>query len=122
MRALPLTAACLLIPCALTGCGSGDDRAASSVEVADTINYGSFGTKADLDCGDGRSLNVGGSNNTLKVVGRCRAVSVGGADNRITLEQVDDQLSVVGLNNTVTYRAGEPRIEDSGSSNRITRG
>ncbi len=61
------------------GCG----RAGSAVEVANTINYGSFGTTTEIDCGDGKSLNVGGSNNTLTVTGSCASVNVGGADNRI---------------------------------------
>ena len=41
----------------------------AQVEVGNTINYGSFGTTADIDCADGKSLNVGGSNNTLTVHG-----------------------------------------------------
>ena len=123
MRALCSAVAGLLALGVLTGCGSGDaDRRAASIEVANTINYGSFGTRADIDCGDGKSLNVGGSNNTLKVVGRCGSISVGGADNKLTVEYVERDLSVTGLNNTVTYRAGNPRIEDSGPGNRITRG
>ena len=44
----------------------GDVRA-PQVEIGNTINYGSFGTTADIDCADGKSLNVGGSNNTLTV-------------------------------------------------------
>src|SRR6202161_3436608 len=34
-------------------------------DIGNTINYGSLGTTTTLDCGDGKSLNVGGSNNTL---------------------------------------------------------
>ncbi|MCB9409914.1 MAG: DUF3060 domain-containing protein [Mycolicibacterium sp.] len=115
-------AAALLVAMAVAGCGSEDDRAGAQVEVANTINYGSFGTSADIDCGAGKSLNVGGSNNTLRVSGACATVSVGGADNKITLERVDGELSVVGLNNTVTYRHGEPDVNDAGSGNRITAG
>jgi hypothetical protein len=119
MRALtPLTAG-LLVAGAMAGCGSDDGRAGPPAE---TVTYGSFGTRADIDCGDGKSLTVGGSNNTLTVTGRCGSVSVAGADNKITLEQVDDELSVAGLNNSITYRAGEPRVDDSGAGNRITQG
>ncbi len=116
----------------LTACGStsqdtsdpsataGSDGA--QVEIGNTINYGSFGTTADIDCADGKSLNVGGSNNTLTVTGTCANVNIGGADNRITFERVDSELSVVGLNNTVTYRDGDPTVNDTGSNNSVTKG
>ncbi len=116
----------------LTACGSnsgdtsdptmtaGTDGA--QVEIGNTINYGSFGTTADIDCADGKSLNVGGSNNTLTVKGTCANVNIGGADNKHTFDQVDNDLSVVGLNNTDTYRDGEPKVADSGSNNAISKG
>src|SRR6478736_7284506 len=77
----------------------------AQIEIGNTINYGSFGTTADIDCADGKSLNVGGSNNTLTVKGTCASVNIGGADNKITFETVNDSISVVGLNNTVSYKA-----------------
>ena len=62
---------------AITGCGSNGSGTTSStatagksgaqVEVGNTINYGSFGTTTEIDCAEGKSLNVGGSNNTLTV-------------------------------------------------------
>jgi len=94
----------------------------AQVEIGNTINYGSFGTTADIDCADGKSLNVGGSNNTLTVKGSCANVNVGGADNKITFDTVNSELSVVGLNNTVTYRNGDPKINDTGSNNTISKG
>ena len=116
----------------LAGCGSDstDTNAPSvtagtsgaQVEIGNTINYGSFGTTADIDCADGKSLNVGGSNNTLTVKGTCASVNIGGADNKITFETVNDSISVVGLNNTVTYAAGDPKVDDRGSGNSVTKG
>jgi hypothetical protein len=106
----------------LAGCGSPDGEPGARVEGGSTLNYGSFGTTADLDCGQGNSLTVAGSNNTLKVAGACASVRVSGADNTITLQRVDGELAVPGLNNTVTYQAGEPAVEDSGSGNRVGRG
>jgi hypothetical protein len=94
----------------------------AQVEVGNTINYGSFGTTADIDCADGKSLNVGGSNNALTVKGTCASVNIGGADNKITFDKVDNALSVVGLNNTVTYKAGDPKVEDLGSGNKVSKG
>lgn len=94
----------------------------AQVEIGNTINYGSFGTTAEIDCADGKSLNVGGSNNTLTVTGTCANVNIGGADNKINVERVDAELSVVGLNNTVTYRDGEPTINDTGSNNTVSKG
>lgn len=107
---------------ALVGCGSGDGRSGRAIEVANTINYGSFGTTTEIDCADGKSLNVGGSNNTLTVKGSCASVSVGGADNKITVARIDGELSVVGLNNTITYSDGSPAVHDAGSGNRIGKG
>ena len=96
--------------------------AAAQVEIGNTINYGSFGTTADLDCGEGKSLNIGGSNNTLTVSGACANVNIGGADNKVTFERVDNELTVVGLNNTVTYQQGEPTVNDTGTNNSISQG
>ena len=105
----------------LAGCGSGSDKHGTQVEVGSTINYGSFGKKADIDCGQGKSLNVGGSNNTLAVTGTCASVSIGGADNTITVNRIDGDLSVVGLNNRVTYKSGDPTVNDQGSGNQISK-
>jgi hypothetical protein len=117
---------------ALAGCGSesqdtntptataGTDGA--QVEVGNTINYGSFGTTADIDCADGKSLNIGGSNNTLTVKGTCANVNIGGADNTVSFERIDKEISVVGLNNTVTYKDGDPKINDTGNGNKIGKG
>lgn len=126
-----LTAVVLGLGAGLTACGSQESTnnpiatpgsSGAQVEIGNTINYGSFGTTADIDCADGKSLNVGGSNNTLTVKGNCANVNVGGADNKISFERVDAELSVVGLNNTVTYREGDPTINDTGSNNTITKG
>ncbi|GBE66806.1 hypothetical protein MFM001_32680 [Mycobacterium sp. MFM001] len=119
----------------LAGCGSHEKNATPSTststtsgstgaqfEVGNTINYGSFGTTTDLDCADGKSLNVGGSNNTLTVKGTCGTVSIGGADNKITFDKIDKQLSVVGLNNTITYKNGDPKVDNLGSGNNISKG
>ena len=114
----------------VAGCGSDTDGSPASLSATagssgaqimfgNTINYGSFGTTATIDCADGKSLNVGGSNNTLTVSGTCSAVNVGGADNKITLAKVDNDLSVVGLNNTIVYSDGEPRVNNLGTGNDI---
>jgi Protein of unknown function (DUF3060) len=95
------------------------DTSGAQFEVGNTINYGSFGTTAEIDCGEGKSLNVAGSNNTLTVRGTCFSVIVGGADNQITFERIDNELDVVGLNNTVTYQRGDPKVDDLGSGNLV---
>ncbi len=125
-------AAALTATLGVTGCGSNSQdtsdptatagSSGAQVEIGNTINYGSFGTTADIDCADGKSLNVGGSNNTLTVKGTCANVNIGGADNKITFERVDTELSVVGLNNTVTYRDGDPKLNDTGSNNSVSKG
>jgi Protein of unknown function (DUF3060) len=116
----------------LAGCGSESSdtnkptatagSSGAQVEVGNTINYGSMGTTADIDCADGKSLNVGGSNNTLTVTGTCAEVNIGGADNKITFDKIDKSLSVVGLNNTVTYKDGDPKVDNLGSGNDIKKG
>jgi hypothetical protein len=113
----------------LSGCGSDDKdgnaptatvgTSGAQLNVENTINYGSFGTTADIDCADGKSLNVGGSNNTLTVKGTCGSVNVGGADNKITFDKVDKDITVVGFNNTVNYKDGDPKVNDVGSGNSV---
>jgi hypothetical protein len=125
---------------AVAGCGHGNNGTAPSsgsptsskaapttsstgaqFDIGNTINYGSLGTTTTLDCGDGKSLNVGGSNNTLTVKGTCGTVSIGGADNKITIDKIDKQLNVVGFNNTISYKDGEPKVENLGSGNTINK-
>jgi hypothetical protein len=134
MRTRPFIAAFAIAAVALglSGCGSDSKdtntpsatagSSGAQVEIGNTINYGSFGTTADIDCADGKSLNIGGSNNKLTVKGTCANVNVGGADNTIAFETVDKELSVVGLNNTITYKSGDPKINDTGSGNKISKG
>ena len=132
MRTQSFIACCAIATLGLVGCGSESNETSAptatagtsgaAVEICNTINYGSFGTTADIDCADGKSLNVGGSNNTLTVKGTCASVNIGGADNKITFETVDKELSVVGLNNIVTYKSGDPKVDDLGSGNKITKG
>jgi len=93
----------------------------SQFDIGNTINYASMGTTTTLDCGDGKSLNVGGSNNTLTIKGTCGTVTVGGADNKITIDKIDTRLNIVGVNNTVSYKAGEPKVENLGSGNTINK-
>lgn len=128
---VPIAALAVVGMLGVTGCGSDSDigsptmTAGSSgvqVEIANTINYGSVGTTADIDCADGKSLTIGGSNNTLTVKGACANVNIGGADNKVTFEKIVDGLSVVGLNNTVSYSAGDPKVNDTGSGNSIRKG
>ena len=111
---------------ALAGCGSDSSVTANDsgvqVEVSNTINYGSTGTTTTLDCATGKSLTIGGSNNTVTVQGTCGSVNVGGADNKVTLDAVTGDITTVGLNNTVIYRDGDPKISDVGTDNSITRG
>ncbi len=123
--------AVVLLALGLTACGSGDESnrpsvtagtSGAQVQIGNTINYGSVGTTADIDCAEGKSLNIGGSNNVLTVKGTCSSVNVGGADNKITLDNVETKISVVGLDNTVVYLAGDPKIEDLGSGNKVEKG
>lgn len=111
----------------LAACGSGSptvtaDESGVQVEVGDTINYGSTGTTTTLDCAEGKSLTIGGSNNTVTVTGTCTSVNIGGADNKVTLDAVSSDITTVGLGNNVIYKGGDPKINDVGSNNSITKG
>ncbi|MBO0880643.1 MAG: DUF3060 domain-containing protein [Mycobacterium sp.] len=132
-RILALTLSAVALVFGLVSCSTNHNSttpstsgtAASSgaqLDVGNTINYGSFGTTTDIDCGNGKSLNVGGSNNTLTVKGTCGSVSIGGADNKITLDKIDNQLHVVGFNNTITYKDGSPKVDNVGTNNTINKG
>lgn len=131
MRSYVPAAAVAAAVIGLTGCGgskpSGPDSSSSHkpampFNVGNTLNYGSFGTTADLDCADGKTLDVAGSNNTLTVTGHCETVRIGGADNKLTIAHVDKELTVLGFDNTVTYKDGDPTVEDHGPGNTITKG
>jgi Protein of unknown function (DUF3060) len=91
-------------------------------DIGNTINYVSTGTTTTLDCGDGKSLNVGGFNNTLTVRGTCGTVSIGGGDNKITVDKIDKNINVVGSHNAISYKDGEPKVENLGSGNTINKG
>lgn len=107
----------------ITGCGSKKQEAPGPpvAETNNTINDGTFEKTDTLDCADGKSLNIGGSKNTLTVKGRCAKVIIGGDDNKISFDTVDTELIVAGLNNTVTYRDGDPQVQDMGSGNTISK-
>jgi len=117
---------------ALSGCGSESTdtnsptatvgSSGASVEIGNTINFGGSNVTTELDCADGKSLNVAANNNTLTVKGTCAEVRVGGVDNTITLDQVDKLISVAGTNNKITYKSGAPKIETLGDSNQVTKG
>jgi hypothetical protein len=110
----------------MTGCGASGTHpkspTAKTASAIDTIEYGSVGTTADLDCGDGKSLSVAGSNNRLTVTGTCASVNIGGSDNRITIAKVDNVISVEGLDDNVTYKDGDPTVNILGSGNKVTKG
>lgn len=116
----------------LSACGSESSDTTSpsatagssgvNVEVGNTINYMSVGTTTEIDCADGKSLTVGGTNNTLTVKGTCANVNIGGSDNKITFERIDKGLTIIGLNNTVSYAAGDPKVNNTGSNNKVSKG
>jgi len=140
---LVLTLSAVLMVLGMAGCGGKSNNPAPSTgtaasptsssstpsttstgaqfDIGNTINYTSLGTTTALDCGDGKSLNVGGSNNTLTVNGTCGTVSIGGADNKITINKIDKHLNVVGFNNTITYKDGNPEVENLGTGNTINK-
>ena len=102
---------------------SGGNSVSTSVEIGNTLEYGSMNTTANLDCANGKSLNVGGSNNTLTVTGTCETVSIVGTGNKITFDKINTRLTVLGVDNTVTYKDGDPKVNNiGGSSNDIKKG
>jgi Protein of unknown function (DUF3060) len=124
--------AAALIAVGMAGCGSKSSDTSSPtatagssglyVEVGNTINFGGSQVTTEIDCADGKSLNVGMNDNVLTVKGTCAEVRVGGSNNTITLNQVDTLISVAGTNNKISYKAGDPRVEKLGDSNQINKG
>jgi Protein of unknown function (DUF3060) len=102
--------------------GPGGVPTSVSVEAGNTINYGSVGTTATIPCENGKSLVVGGSNNTLTVTGTCETVNVIGTGNKITIEKVTGHVRIAGLDNTITYKDGDPTIENPLPGNTVTKG
>jgi hypothetical protein len=101
---------------------SGGNSVSTSVEIGNTLEYGSFNTTANLDCANGKSLNVAGSNNTLTVTGTCETVNIGGTSNKITFDKVNTRLTVLGVENTITYKDGDPKVDNIGTNNTIKKG
>ena len=108
----------------IAGCGSKKQTVDKPpvAEMGNTINDGTFGKTDTLDCAEGKSLNIGGSKNTLTVKGSCASVVIGGDDNKVYFDTLEAELIVAGLNNTITYRVGDPTIQDLGTGNTITKG
>jgi hypothetical protein len=101
---------------------SGGNSVSTSVEIGNSLEYGSFNTTANLDCANGKSLNVAGSNNTLTVTGTCETVSIGGTGNKITIDKINTRLTVLGVENTITYKDGDPKVDNIGTNNNIKKG
>jgi Protein of unknown function (DUF3060) len=101
---------------------SGGNSVSTSVEIGNSLEYGSFNTTANLDCANGKSLNVAGSNNTLTVTGTCETVSIGGTGNKITIDKVNTRITVLGVENTITYKDGDPKVDNIGTNNSIKKG
>lgn len=108
--------------CGLAGCGGGGPGADDHGEPGSAISYSPMGTTMTIDCGSGRSLSVGGSNNKLTVTGACADVEITGSDNRLTVDKITGRVSTGGVNNTVTYRDGNPTVSDTGGGNTVRRG
>jgi hypothetical protein len=132
-----LSAAALAVGVVVIACGSDDAptegtptaappetsaaSASATTEYGRTLHYSSFGTKAAIDCGDRRPLDISGSNNLLTVTGTCASLTISGADNRVRVADVADTIDVTGLNNTVTYENGDPKISNTGTGNIVRR-
>jgi hypothetical protein len=101
---------------------SGGNSANTSVQIGNSLEYGSFNTTATLDCANGKSLNVAGSNNTLTVTGTCETVSIGGTGNKITIDKINTRITVLGVQNTITYKDGDPKVDNIGTNNDIKKG
>ena len=101
---------------------SGGNTFSTSVQIGNSLEYGSFNATATLDCANGKSLNVAGSNNTLTVTGTCETVSIGGTGNKITFDKINTRLTVLGLENTITYKDGDPKVDNIGTNNDIKKG
>ncbi len=105
----------------VTGCGSDGGTSDGHGAPGDAISYAGVGTTMTVDCADGRSLAVTGSNNTLTVTGRCSNVDVPGNDNRVNAAAISGRIHATGINNTIRYDDGNPQV-DAAAGNTVRRG
>src|SRR4051812_49482866 len=66
----------------------------AQVEIGNTINYGSFGTTADIDCADGKSLNIGGAHKNPNPEGAGPHPEKGGAPHKGTPHHVEKRKNI----------------------------
>lgn len=118
-RALLSAVALLAVPLS-AGCGSEEPDVHG--DPGGPISYSPVGTTMTIDCGPGRPLSIGGSNNKLTVTGRCTDIEITGNDNRVTVDEASGAIRAGGVNNIVIYRDGKPKVSASGGGNTVRRG
>ncbi len=111
MQRVPTFLLAVALGLSATGCGSDSGTPDGHGRPGDAISYAGVGTAMTIDCGDGRTLTVTGSNNTLTVTGRCSNVEIPGNDNRLNATAISGRVHATGINNTVRYDDGDPQVD-----------
>ena len=77
-----------------------------------------------VDCGEGGTVVINGSTNTVTTTGGCAKVVINGADNTVQIDAAD-KIVVTGSGNTVTWHKGwkkkTPKVARLGAGNTIKR-
>jgi hypothetical protein len=69
-------------------------------------------------CSDGEDVDVGGTNNSISLTGKCGRITIAGIGNSVSLDTAAS-IEAGGRNNTVTYASGEPKVTKPGTGARV---
>jgi len=93
-----------------------------SESAEDVVKIAGMNHNLTHEC-KGRSFNVMGTKNTVKLTGQCQNLRVGGTSNHVEVEAVA-AINISGIRNQVTYERGvdnkPPSISNSGIDNSVS--
>lgn len=92
------------------------------VSAQDVVKIAGMNQNLTYEC-KGRSFNVAGTSNTVKLTGQCESLRVAGTTNQVDVEAVAT-INVSGIRNHVTWERGvnnkRPSISNSGINNSVS--
>lgn len=101
---------------------SRSDKDSVEVSADDVVRISGVNQDQSHDC-KGRSFNIAGTSNTVKLTGQCQNLKVSGTSNSVDVEGVA-AINVSGVQNHVTWERGvnnkPPSISNSGIHNSVS--
>jgi hypothetical protein len=102
---------------------SSDDSEKGEASSQEIVKIEGMNNHETYDC-KGRSFNVAGKSNTVKLTGECQNLRVAGTSNEVDVEAVAS-IHVSGIENQVTWERGvnnkPPSISKSGINNSVSK-